>query len=235
MGVLERRERERLDVRNRILDAARELFAREGTDRVTMRALAEAIEYSPTAIYYHFKDKQELLDSLCREDFGRLLEAFHAASSPTDPVERIRAIGRAYARFGLDHPNHYRFLFMNPESFAERTLPNDQEETHPGESAYGLLHGAVVDALAAGRFRSINSHAAAQVLWSSMHGVVSLLITLPSPFWPMQPAVDDLVEQAIQNAVIGLMAAPGTTDRPAGPARSRAGQRPGVRERGRRS
>src|ERR1700751_6037572 len=58
LGTTERRERERQELRSRILDAARELFAEQGYDAVTMRGIAERIEYSPTAIYFHFKDKE---------------------------------------------------------------------------------------------------------------------------------------------------------------------------------
>jgi len=61
MGIIERRERERKAVRKKILDAARELFVAEGYDAVTMRRIAETIEYSPTAIYFHFKDKETLI------------------------------------------------------------------------------------------------------------------------------------------------------------------------------
>ena len=87
MGVIERREREKEEVRRKILDAARELFASEGYERVTMRRIADAIEYSPTTIYNHFEDKDDLVHALCEEDFGRLLGAPAAAPPPADPVE----------------------------------------------------------------------------------------------------------------------------------------------------
>src|SRR6266851_692697 len=117
MGTVERREREREEVRRKILDAAHDLFAREGYDRVTMRRIAEAIEYSPTTIYNHFEDKDDLVQSLCEEDFARLLGALQAEQSPADPVEQIRQLGLAYARFGVDYPNHYRFMFMTSGKF----------------------------------------------------------------------------------------------------------------------
>ena len=71
MGISERRERDRQAVRSKILDAARDLFAAEGYDAVTMRRIAEAIEYSPTTIYLHFKDKDALIRELCRIRLGR--------------------------------------------------------------------------------------------------------------------------------------------------------------------
>jgi len=72
MGIADRREREKEELRKKILEAARELFVTEGYDKVTMRRIAESIEYSPTIIYHYFQDKEALVESLCREDFGNL-------------------------------------------------------------------------------------------------------------------------------------------------------------------
>src|SRR4028119_1353956 len=101
MGTLERRERERSETRAKILDAARDLFAEHGYDAVSMRKIAEAIEYSPTAIYVHFKDKEALFHELCRGDFGRLAHESQRLGSIADPVERLRLLGHAYMRFAL--------------------------------------------------------------------------------------------------------------------------------------
>ena len=178
MGMIERREREREEVRRKILDAARELFATEGYERVTMRRIADAIEYSPTTIYLHFEDKDDLVHALCHEDFARLLGALAARRRAADPIERIRQLGRAYARFGLDYPNHYRFMFMTPGKTSTRT-PDD-----PGERRSALLREAVTRAIAAGRFRPVDLDTVAQVLWASVHGAVALLITMPARKWP---------------------------------------------------
>ena len=82
MGVAERRDREREEVRRKILDAARELFTAEGYERVTMRRIAEAIEYSPTTIYNHFQDKDDLLQALCEDEFARLLALLGTGRRP---------------------------------------------------------------------------------------------------------------------------------------------------------
>jgi AcrR family transcriptional regulator len=192
MGVTERREREREEVRTKILDAARELFTSEGYEKVTMRRIAEAIEYSPTAIYLHFEDKEDLVLALCRQDFGRLLAAFQGAALPTDPIERIRVLGRAYARFGIENPNHYRFMFM--------TLPKPEhrpEPTDPGHQSFEFLRSAVGEAIESGAFAERDVDTVAQVLWASLHGVVALLISVRDDCWPRPPA-RDLVEQTIE-------------------------------------
>jgi AcrR family transcriptional regulator len=192
MGVIERREREREEVRQKILDAARELFVSEGYEKVTMRRIAEAIEYSPTAIYLHFEDKDDLVLSLCRQDFGRLLTAFQGEAPPEDPIEWIRQLGRAYARFGLENPNHYRFMFMTPMRPEHVPQPTD-----PGHQSFEVLRQAVQKAIDTGAFRPGNADTVAQVLWSSTHGAIALLITLRSDCWPKPPA-PDLLEQLLE-------------------------------------
>ena len=114
MGVKERREREKSETRDKILDAARELFISEGYDGVSMRKVAEKIEYSPTAIYLHFTDNEELFHELVHEDFARLATVFQSAAMPANPVDRIREIGRTYVEFGTHYPNHYKLMFMTP-------------------------------------------------------------------------------------------------------------------------
>src|SRR5271157_251081 len=107
MGVKERREREKSETRDKILDAARELFVTEGYEGVSMRRVAEMIEYSPTAIYVHFADKQELFHELCQQDYARLAEVFQSSEMASDPIARLKQIGELYAQFRVRYPNHY--------------------------------------------------------------------------------------------------------------------------------
>ena len=200
MGITERREREKEEIRKKILDAARELFATEGYERVTMRKVADAIEYSPTTIYHHFEDKDDLVRALCLADFAELLTAMQHAPAPDDPVEVIRQLGRAYVAFAVRNPNQYRFMFMTPVAKDEIT------ETSPGQQSFGHLLEAVKRASAAGRLRPIDPLLAAQVLWMSVHGPASALITLPGDCWPHGPAAPDLAEQVMDNALRGLLA-----------------------------
>ena len=209
VGVVERREREREEVRRKILEAARDLFASEGYEKVTMRRIAEAIEYSATTIYNHFEDKDDLVQALCHEDFARLFEHMSAQPPPTDPVDAIRKLGHGYARFGIEHPNQYRFMFMTPGKFEH---PQDRDFS-PGERAFGLVREVVAAAIEGGYFRPGNVHTTAQVLWASLHGAVALLITLQPQMWPHAPASPDLVEQVIDASIRGFLARPPSSPR----------------------
>ncbi len=185
MGTLERRERERQELKTRILDAARELFAQEGYDAVTMRRIAEKIEYSPTAIYFHFRDKHALMRELCDEDFGALAGQFQKIARIKDPVDRLRKIGRAYVAFAMSHRNHYRLMFMTPHP--ESLKPQDSRLTrgNPEEDAYAFLKATVADAIAAGRLRPElrDADLVSQMVWAGTHGVVSLHIAKAKDAW----------------------------------------------------
>ena len=184
MGSAERRMREREGLRAAILDAARELFATHGYEAVTMRKIAERIEYSPTAIYLHFKDKEAVLNEICDADFGALAQSFSAIARIPDPRERLVATGNAYAEFGLSHPNHYRLMFMTPHP---PLSPEDSaiERGNPEQDAYAFLRGTLAEALAAGRLRPglDDLDLLTQTVWAAVHGVVSLEIAKGNDAW----------------------------------------------------
>jgi AcrR family transcriptional regulator len=185
LGTTERRERERQELKTRILDAARELFAEEGYDSVTMRRIAEKIEYSATAIYFHFRDKHALMQELCDEDFGALAQQFQGIARIADPVDRLRRIGQAYVGFAMSHRNHYRLMFMTPKP--EEMKPEDSRWTrgNPEEDAYAFLKATVADAIAAGRLRPEYRDAdmVSQIVWAGTHGVASLHIAKCKDAW----------------------------------------------------
>jgi AcrR family transcriptional regulator len=172
MGVRERRQRERTAVREKILDAALEFFARQGVEGVTMRALADAIEYSPPVIYAHFRDKDAIIQELCYRQLRELAKAF-AAFADLEPLERLRRIGYVYADFAVEHPSHFRFLFLT-----EHALPDDDElgKGDPQRNAYAFLKRTAEDALAAGLLRPefTDAEEIAQICWGSAHGLVAL-------------------------------------------------------------
>ena len=177
MGPKDRRTREREQTKSRILDAAREMFVQDGVEAVTMREIAKRIEYTPTAIYHHFRDKQALIEELCLIDFGALAQVFQKIGRIEDPVDRLRRIGSAYMDYALEHPSHYRFMFMTPKPL----LPTSSlgiSDGDPESHAYGVLLETVAEGIKQGRFRPefTDADELAQVLWSGVHGIVSLQI-----------------------------------------------------------
>lgn len=205
MGPKERRQRERDDTRGRILDAARDLFVSEGYDGVSMRRIAEKVEYSPTAIYFHFRDKETLIRELVDNDFLILAEQFAGVAQLGDPIERLKATGRAYADFGLAYPNHYRLMFMTPHGPID---PNDSrlQRGNPEEDAYAFLRAIVEDGIQKGRFRPEyhNPDLISQIVWSGVHGAVSLEIAKCNDAWVAWTPVRQRIETMIDVLVDGL-------------------------------
>jgi AcrR family transcriptional regulator len=203
MGSGERRERERAAVRERILSAARELFAQRGIDAVTMRGIAGAIEYTPAALYVHFRDKNDLLRALCRNDFAALNEQQRRVSRVADPVERIRRIGLAVVKFAVTHPNHYRFMFMTPLKVepAEEDLARRGD---PEEDGYAFFVGVVREAMEAGRLRAGDAHLAAQTLWAGVIGVAALHITHAEDPWLPMRAVGVRARAMVDALIAGM-------------------------------
>ena len=204
MGPTERRQRERDGTRGRILDAARQLFVSEGYDGVSMRRVAEMIEYSPTAIYFHFRDKETLIRELVDNDFLALARSFAGASAIADPVDRLKATGLAYARFGLEYPNHYRLMFMTPHE--SRKEDSGIERGNPEEDAYAFLKSIVGEATAQSRFRPEYSDVdlTSQTVWSGVHGVVSLEIAKCNDDWVEWVDVSRRLQTMVDVLVDGL-------------------------------
>jgi AcrR family transcriptional regulator len=207
MGVKERREREKSETRDKILDAARELFVTEGYEGVSMRRVAEKIEYSPTAIYVYFADKNELFHELCRQDFARLQQVMQSAEMPADPVERLRQIGRSYIQFGMRFPNHYVFMFMTPHLPQEPDEEDREIMGNPEEDAYAMLKWAVQEAINARCFRDEvqDAELVSQTLWASVHGVISLNIAKGKDPWVEWHPLEDRAEMMLDITLRGLL------------------------------
>lgn len=174
MGTADRIERERLVKRTRILDAARELFVERGVEAVTLREIAQRIEYSTTAIYVQFKDKHDLIAQMIAEDFAAFASALAACAKIPDPVKRLGELGNAYIAFALAMPRHYQLLFLTPAS-PEHARPTAASPA--GIEGYSLLLSTVEECIRAKRFRAdLDAHALAQVIWAGVHGIVALLI-----------------------------------------------------------
>lgn len=207
MGVKERREREKSETRDKILDAARELFVTEGYEGVSMRKVAEKIEYSPAAIYVHFSDKQELFEELCARDFLSFAELFRQAAEEPDPLERLTKAGMVYINFAIQFPNHYRLMFMTPHPQSVAVCEDEEIKGNPNMDSYAFLMACVKDALTTGRFRDdlTDPELVAQTLWAGVHGLVSLEITKGNDTW-VNWCPFELRARTLMNAVMkGLL------------------------------
>ncbi len=173
------------------------LLKTNDADAISIRAIATAVRVTPPSIYMHFESKEQLILAVCEREFevfGALLA--EASEGISDPVEAVAAMGRAYVKFGLEHPEQYRFLFMSPK-------PEWAVSDHRSKdlSGFGRLVELVERCIAVGAFTAGDAFAIACGLWTAVHGVTSLLIANPHFPWP---PIDDLVEQGIDVHCRGL-------------------------------
>ncbi|WP_345813838.1 TetR/AcrR family transcriptional regulator [Paraburkholderia sp. PREW-6R] len=122
MGIAERKTRQKQALRERILDAARHIVMREGFAALSMRKIADAIEYSPATLYLHFASRDEIAQALCAQGYAQLLQTFMPLADIADAGERLKALARAYVAFGVAHPETYRLIFMEDPSYMGAAL-----------------------------------------------------------------------------------------------------------------
>jgi len=201
MSASSRRRKHKEELRRLILEAAREIFVRQGYESFSMRKLAGKIEYSPGSVYLHFKNKEELFECLVDESFARLLKtllALRNGKELQDPVEELKKGLRAYVEFGLRNPNDYRFAFM--------LRPPMEERPYKVHGAFEALRYMVRRCVEEKRFRAVDVETTSQALWASVHGITSLLIQRPAFPWVVKK---ELIAQVINSAVDSLVAGAG--------------------------
>ncbi len=195
-----RGEGERL--RDEIVAATAELLERTADqDAVSIRAIADAVGVSPPSIYLHFPDKTALLFAVCEALFRHLDQVMEeAAGDATDPLDEIGRRGQAYIRFGLDHPEQYRILFM------ERDEPSGFSEEHLADaSAFDHMVEAVGRAMQSGFVVRRDPVVVTLGLWAAVHGLTSLLIAKPNFPWP---PLDQVCQQVLDMCAVGVEGRP---------------------------
>jgi AcrR family transcriptional regulator len=185
MGTKERRDRARQELRQAILVASREIAAREGWQAVSIRKVAEQIEYSPPTIYEYFASKEALLVELMREGFRLLMERIQAGNSAAAlPEARIRAVALAYWDFAWDYPELYQVMHglggvpfcFDAGSNADESAPNPTSSelfSHEAQAVFQFTMDALRDLLDGGEQDCDDREASVHILWATLHGLVA--------------------------------------------------------------
>lgn len=202
MGISERKERERAELRSRILEAAEALFVREGYENVSMRKVARKIEYSPTTIYRYFKNKSEIMEHLMARGYRGVRERYRMVMEDpgATPFATLSRIIREYVDFGLSHPNHYHLWHAASELREEggaltvrqggRSLP-----------VYEVWLDLTRECQEEGLFPEGDALSLFQLIWGCVHGLISLRLQHPEIPWP---PLEDQVENLLRLLEKGL-------------------------------
>jgi len=183
MGTIERKEREKHEMREMILDAAKKLFMKEGFEHVTIRRIAEEIEYSPATVYLYFADKDAILCALQEVGFRELYKRQHLLTSIKNPAEKLRACGRIYMDFAMENQELYDLMFIMRAPMKAFQSPADW---NIGKDAYEVLQSIITECIDQGYLNAPSPQIACFSMWALMHGVVSIFIRDRAPMIPKE-------------------------------------------------
>jgi AcrR family transcriptional regulator len=173
MGVKERKERDRQEMRETILQSAHQLFVDKGFDDVSIRNIAEAIEYSPATIYLYFKDKNEIFYALHGEAFKKFNEFMMDLATIKDPFKRLIKMGEKYMEFTFKFPKYYDIMFIMQ---APMDSVQNCEEWKEGERAHCQVENLVKECQQHNYFKNKEYKTLSFLIWSTMHGMCSLAL-----------------------------------------------------------
>ncbi|MCC5938678.1 MAG: TetR/AcrR family transcriptional regulator [Lunatimonas sp.] len=199
MGTAERKAKEKEELKARILGAAKKLFAEKGIEQTTIRSIAKEIEYSVGTVYVYYKDKTEILHDLHQQGFAQLGGEFRALFHVSDPMERLKALGRIYMKFALENTQMYDLMF-NMKAPMEFIKANEDHHWKEGNATFDALRKTVQECLDHGYFKGHQLEPLSFAIWGSVHGMCSLYIrdrvkaaTGQEPDQLMNSAYEDLM------------------------------------------
>jgi len=182
--------------RELLVDRARAIVERDGSDAVTLRGLARDLGVTAPALYAYVEDKHDLLAAVATEHFERLVERF-AAIDETDPVERIRAQSRAYVAHAVESPGLFRLMFR----FPPRPMPG-VTAFPPAEKAFESAATAISDAIEIGALSVDDATVASLAMWAAVHGVAEVLLT---GLWADDEAASRLLVETVVDTMLDGM------------------------------
>ncbi|WP_298547857.1 TetR/AcrR family transcriptional regulator [uncultured Aquimarina sp.] len=193
MGITERRQREKEELKALILDTATRQFSTLGYSKTTIRSIAKEIEYSPRTIYLYFKDKDALLYEISVKAFTLFKKEFESVLSIKKPIDRLKQLNQRYVKFAIEHPAYYDLMFILNEP-----MQSDQTESgwDIGMSAHQILLDIITDCIKDGYFKNMNAEAVAFSIWSYVHGMVSLKIRNRMKMYPEENRLTLLKESS---------------------------------------
>jgi AcrR family transcriptional regulator len=192
VGSKERRERERQATQQVILQAALEIASEESWQAMTIRRIAERIEYSPSAIYKYFDDKEAILFSLLRQGFQELLTTLeHITAEQRDPTTRLLQTAAAYWNFAQRNPTLYQLMY---------DLKGTIHEVAEAKALFLLMRSALEEWSQANAVNMTDLDGAVDILWATMHGIVAL--TMAQYIYGGPPRSQVLLAQTVNDLLL---------------------------------
>jgi AcrR family transcriptional regulator len=196
MGITERKEREREEMKELIVSTAIRMFLQEGYEQTSIRNIAEKIEYSPATIYLYYKDKDELLYDVQKQAFDKLTQVFREKVTAIDPLKRLEQIMYTYVRFGKNNPELYDLMFIIR---APMNGIKEHEKWEKGDDSFDFLVQCITECIEKKLIRYEDPMVAALSIWAMGHGLVSLDLRCRLTVIDMdEEAIAAIIEKSIQ-------------------------------------
>ena len=171
MSIAERKLKEKEEMRKLILDGARKVFLEKGYELASIRSIAEEINYSPSSIYFYFKEKGEIFHELHEEGFRLLLGKMQVLTHVSDPYERLKAMGAVFIDFAIHNKDFYNLMFIVEEPLKRKT---DDKFVSMGNRTLNNLISVVKECIAAGKFAGMDAESVSFLILSTLHGMSAL-------------------------------------------------------------
>jgi AcrR family transcriptional regulator len=183
METKEKRAKYKEEVRQEILDAARELFVNEGYEKFSTRKLAEKTNYSPKTLYHYFKNEDDLLFAMCEEVAERFFaDLIHIRTAHPDPLESLRHALLNLINVGFKNPDEYKFLFITrPQAYG--TLEEFMEKESMARNSYVAFREIVMNCIVTRKLQEIDIDVLTQVLTVATLGLATLTVNKTSFPW----------------------------------------------------
>jgi AcrR family transcriptional regulator len=175
MGITERKEKEREEMRAMILHAAQKIFLENGYEKTSIRNISDAIEYSPATIYLYYKDKNEILFAIHQHGFEKMISAFEVLLLVSDPMDRLKEMGNYFIAFALENPDLYNLMFVMDAPMETLDLKN--QHWQEGADAFNAVKLCIQNCIEAGYLEvDTNVELVSLTVWSYLHGLLMLYL-----------------------------------------------------------
>lgn len=174
MGIKERKEREKLEMKETILKAATEMFLTQGYEKTSIRAIASKIEYSVGTIYLYFQDKTELLHYIMQQGFSKMNKDFEKLDTNDDIIVYVKKLGHIYIEFAFENQEYYDLMFIIKKPL--ELINKKKEQWGSGLIAYEFLLSVMTRCIEQKRIRYEDPNLASLAVWGYLHGIIALHI-----------------------------------------------------------
>jgi AcrR family transcriptional regulator len=173
MGISDRKEREKEEMRKLIMDTAFQMFLKEGYGGTSLRDIARKIEYSPSTIYLYYQDKEALFYDIQTKCFHELIERYQTVEKIQDPLERLKEIGVVYMDYNIKNPQCFNLMFLLDSPLCAMTREDRWEKY--GNVA-GFFKYTVAECIEKKRINYSDPVAAGVEIWALAHGLTTMFV-----------------------------------------------------------